>query len=427
MLVTGVIAEYNPFHKGHKYHLDEARRLTGADLIICVLSGNFTQRGEPAIANKWARARMALAEGADVVLELPLVYATQYAQGFASGAVQLLQATGVVDYLVFGSEHGNISELECLAKFLLQEKDSFPKNLRTYLSTGLPFPAARASSLMDYQQAKDIPGLKHLSARQVYSLLRHPNNVLGLEYLQAILRSKSSIQPLTIPRLGSGYHEKILRGSMTASATAIRLALRTPNWSAKLSRVLPQKSGSILKHEIDTGRAPIFIQAYESQIIGLIRRTPLLALGQIEGIKEGLENRLKRAANSCGTIECLLAKTKTKRYTHTHLQRLLIHLLLEMKKEDAQNFAPHTKPCYLRLLGFSSPGRQMLRDIKKKADLPLITRPARDLPPIIHNSIRAARMWDLESLATDLYVLAYPCHGARKAGQDYTNPLIIIE
>ncbi|NLP18393.1 MAG: nucleotidyltransferase [Firmicutes bacterium] len=427
MLVTGVIAEYNPFHKGHRYHLEEARRLTGADLIVCVLSGNFTQRGEPAIVNKWARTKMALAEGADIVLELPLVYASQHAQGFASGAVQLLQATGVVEYLVFGSEHGKIKELESLACFLLQEGDFFQKKLKTYLNTGLPFPAARASSLMDYQYARGIPGLEHLSAEELYSLVRHPNNILGLEYLQAILRLKSGIQPLTISRLSSGYHDKRLKGSTIASATAIRLALRAYNWRTKLSGVIPPKSWDLLKQEIDAGRAPIFINAFESQIISLIRRTPLPALRQIDGIREGLENRLKRAARSCGSIECLLAKMKTKRYTQTHLQRLLLHLLLGMKKEDAINFAPQTKPCYLRLLGFSPSGKKLLQTIKKKACLPLVTRPARELPAIIRHSSRAARMWDLESLATDLYVLAYPCHSARKAGQDYTNPLIITK
>jgi len=184
---------------------------------------------------------------------------------------------------------------------------------------------------------------------------------------------------------------------------------------------------NLLKQEIDAGRAPIFINAFESQIISLIRRTPLPALRQIDGIREGLENRLKRAARSCGSIECLLAKMKTKRYTQTHLQRLLLHLLLGMKKEDAINFAPQTKPCYLRLLGFSPSGKKLLQTIKKKACLPLVTRPARELPAIIRHSSRAARMWDLESLATDLYVLAYPCHSARKAGQDYTNPLIITK
>lgn len=425
--VAGVIAEYNPFHKGHGYHLKITRRLTGADCIISVLSGNFTQRGEPAIANKWARTRMALAEGVDIVLELPVVYATQHAQGFASGAVQLLAATGVVDYLVFGSEHGKISELEGLAHFLLGEGRDYQRKLRTYLNSGLPFPAARANSLMDIQRRGGIPGLEHLSSQQVYSLLRHPNNILALEYLQALLRSQSNIRPITIPRLGAGYHEENIGKTMLASARAIRSALQAHDWRVKLPRVMPQKPWGILQGEIDAGRAPIFLNSYQAQIINLIRRTPSSALGQIAGIREGLENRLKRAANSCGTIECLLAKVKTKRYTQAHLQRLLIHLLLNMTREDAKDFSPQSKPCYLRPLGFSPRGRQLLPAIKKKASLPLVTRPARHLGALICNSKRAARMWELETLATDLYVLAYPSHGERKGGQDYTHPMVIIE
>ncbi|HHW92249.1 MAG TPA: nucleotidyltransferase [Firmicutes bacterium] len=424
MLVTGVIAEYNPFHHGHSHHLKEARRLTGADFLLCILSGNFTQRGEPAVVNKWARTRMALENGADLVFELPVVYAVRHAQGFAAGAVKLLEATGVVDYLVFGSEHGHTPELKALADFLGQENLPFRERLKTYLEQGYPFPAARSMSLIDYHKQKDIPGLEGLTPEGVNTLVRHPNNILGLEYLQALKQIKSAIRPLTIPRLGAGYHEKKLT-TRIASATAIRLALHNKNRNSPLLKFMPPKAWRILLEEINEGRAPVFLDSFAPQIIALLRRTPLAELRQIAGVGEGLENRLKGVASSSGTIEALLAGLKTKRYTHTRLQRLLLHLLFNFTGEDASDFSPQREPCYLRLLGFTPRGRQLLKCIKKRATLPLVTKPARDLVPHIQTSQRTARMWELECLATDLYVLAYPCPRAHQAGQDYTQPLVI--
>ena len=328
---------------------------------------------------------MALAEGVDIVLELPVVYATQHAQGFASGAVQLLAATGVVDYLVFGSEHGKISELEGLAHFLLGEGRDYQRKLRTYLNSGLPFPAARDNSLMDIQRRGGIPGLEHLSSQQVYSLLRHPNNILALEYLQALLRSQSNIRPITIPRLGAGYHEENIGKTMLASARAIRSALQAHDWRVKLPRVMPQKPWGILQGEIDAGRAPIFLNSYQAQIINLIRRTPSSALGQIAGIREGLENRLKRAANSCGTIECI-GKVKTKRHPSPPA-KVAYTFVVNRQGRMPRTSAP-SKPCYLRP---GLHGRQLLPP--SKGLLPQ-TRPARHLGALICNSKWAARMWN---------------------------------
>ncbi|HHY36827.1 MAG TPA: nucleotidyltransferase [Firmicutes bacterium] len=424
MQVTGIIAEYNPLHYGHRHHLQEARRLTGADVLLCLLSGNFTQRGEPAVVNKWARARMALENGADLVFELPVVYAVRHAQGFASGAVKLLEATGVVDYLVFGSEHGRCTELKALADFLARENLPFRERLKTYLEQGYPFPAARAQGLIDYHKEKGIPGLEGLTPEEVKDLIGHPNNILGLEYLQALARTGSTIRPLTIPRLGAGYHEEKLTTPL-ASATAIRRTLHESGRHALLRRFMPPRAWQILREEIEAGRAPLFLDSFTSQIISLLRRTPLAELRRIDGVGEGLENRLKDAARSAGTIEDLLSGLKTKRYTRTRLQRLLFHFLFNFTGEDASDFSPQKDPCYLRLLGFNPRGQRLLKFIKKRATLPLITKPARDLLPHIRASGRTARMWELECLATDLYVLAYPCPQARRAGQDYTQPLVI--
>ncbi|HHW54215.1 MAG: nucleotidyltransferase [bacterium] len=424
MRVAGVIAEYNPLHNGHRHHLKEARRLTKADFLLCILGGNFTQRGEPAVVNKWARTRMALENGADLVFELPVVYAVRHAQGFAGGAVKLLEATGVVDYLVFGSEHGHITELKALADFLGQENPPFRERLKGYLNEGYPFPAARSMALVDYHKEKAIPGLEGLRAEEVGALIRHPNNILGLEYLQALAQTRSSIRPLTIPRLGAGYHEEKLTNRI-ASATAIRLALYENKQYPPLLKFMPARAWQILGEEIEAGRAPVFIDSFAPQIITLLRRTPLAELRQMAGVGEGLENRLKDAARSAGTIEDLLAALKTKRYTRTRLQRLLLHFLFNFTVDDARDFSPQGDPCYLRLLGFTPRGRQLLKYIKKRATLPLITKPARDLVPHIKASKRTARMWELECLATDLYVLAYPCPRSRQAGQDYTQPLVI--
>jgi predicted nucleotidyltransferase len=426
VIITGVIAEFNPFHNGHQYFLDTARKKTGADAIVCILSGNFTQRGEPAIIDKWVRTKMALQQGADLVIELPVIYAIQHAQGFASGACKLLNATGVIDYLVFGSEHGEISQLLALAKFLLAEPVAFQQYLQAYLKKGFLFPRAQATSLLDYHQAYGIPQLEHLSSNQLYTLIRHPNNILGLEYLKTLLIIESNMQPLTFTRYKADYHQPNLGSGRIASATAIRKALLSAqNWN-RIQEVIPKQCWQILHHEITAGRGPIFLNDFSPQLMTLLRRCDLADLTKIAGMDEGLEHRLQRIARAAGTIEELLRGLKTKRYTRTRLQRLLLHFLLNISRKDANLFAPATMPCYLRVLGFTAQGQKVLRYIKKRASLPLITNPVHQLPPICLHSQRASRIWELECLATDLYMLANQAISARSGGQDYTRPLLIV-
>ncbi|MDD3173479.1 MAG: nucleotidyltransferase family protein, partial [Herbinix sp.] len=202
MKVVGLITEYNPFHNGHKYHIEEAKRLTGADFAVIVMSGDFVQRGTPAIIDKYTRAEMALRNGVDLVLELPVCYATGSADFFARGAVSLLDKLGIVDFLCFGSESGDIKLLREAAQFLLETPEAFDDRLQAFLKDGLTYPAARAKALKHTLEAKE-----EVNEQALVQVLTDPNNILGIEYIKALLRFNSSIQPITIKRIAAGYHD----------------------------------------------------------------------------------------------------------------------------------------------------------------------------------------------------------------------------
>jgi predicted nucleotidyltransferase len=223
MKTIGIVAEYNPFHNGHLYQLQASRGQTGADCAVVVMSGNYTQRGEPAIVDKWARAEMALHSGADLVIELPVAYAMGSAEYFAYGAVKLLDSLNAVNMICFGSEAGSIEKLSAAAAILADEPESYKSYLKDYLSKGLSFPAARQKAISSY--CKNTYGKDDLS-----SLLKSPNNILGIEYLKALRRLKSNIVPMTIERVGNEYNQAELTGKMS-SATSIRKTIRENTWN----------------------------------------------------------------------------------------------------------------------------------------------------------------------------------------------------
>lgn len=222
MKVVGIVAEYNPFHNGHRYHIEEARKCTGADFVVVVMSGDFVQRGEPAVIDKYHRTEMALSQGADLVLELPAAFACASAEYFATGAVSLLHALGCVDTLCFGSECGHLDLLEEIADLFIQEPSEYKEYLKTALKSGYSFPAARDEALKEYF-AEDL-----VKTAQIASVLSAPNNILGIEYIKALKVLGSSIRPVTITRMGQGYHETTFSDSF-CSATALRRLLETPN------------------------------------------------------------------------------------------------------------------------------------------------------------------------------------------------------
>ncbi len=430
--VVGAVVEYNPFHNGHLHHIKEAKRLADADLSICVMSGHFLQRGEPALVDKWARAEMAVAAGVDLVLELPYAFAGQTAEVFASGATALLEATGVVTHLAFGSETTDLSLLLPVAKILATEPLAWQAFLRRYLTNGLAFPVARQKALLDYlEQDNLIPLVTNVKLQK---FLSRPNTILGLEYLKALHRMNSSMQPLPIERIGAAYHDSQLTRHGIASATAIRSNLQnawhTPlTWEKRrqtllhLKSYIPASTGKILNREFRNGRGPVFPDHFSDLLQYALRRTSSEALAGIADVREGLEHRMTTAGRTAVTWDDFLDHLKSKRFPRTTLQRILIQILIGFTKNDAIT-AKHYGPAYLRVLGFSHQGQDLLRTIKKTSTLPVVHRPAvheRELRKGCSLELAAAlRMLELDRLATDIYVLAFDDPRQRKSGQDYT-------
>lgn len=396
MQITGIVAEYNPFHNGHQYHVEQTRALQQTDGIIAVTSGNFTQRGETAVFDKWTRAQMALQCGVDLVLELPVAFAVRSAGYFASGAVQTLAATGVVDTLSCGVESANITELEQLVTFLTSESSEFQSALRHQLQLGLSFPSARQKALEQLQ----IAGSEQLQS---------PNNILALHYLQTIRQKQLPIQPLLISRLGSYDDDTVPAASQGfASASAVRKLLQKENslWQEQV----PEPVEKIIHQQLQHGYLPMQNDNFSQILFTLLRRSTPEELEQILEIKEGLENRIYTAAHQTESLSDLCAAIKSKRYTYTRIQRTLIHLLLNMTRQmDWQ------EPLYLRVLGFNSTGRKILKEMKRKAQLPILIRPARQ-----RNQLDgvAQQMLALDCRATNLYMLGYSLPFLRKPNLD---------
>ncbi len=292
MKVAGLIVEYNPFHNGHLYHLEQSKKLTGADCIVCIMSGNFIQRGEPALVNKWARAKMALLSGADLVIELPLVYAMSSAEFFAYGAVSILNSLNIVDYLCFGSESGSIDELDNIADILVWEPQAYKELLKNHINKGISFPSARQKALADYLNIGSAS----------LNILSESNNILAVEYLKALKRTESQITPVTIKRINNTYNTCDLTGNIS-SATAIRRNFfnligaqicgdtspdTSPEISAEISAALTHTSSTILKSEFEAGRGPIFSQYYENLIICLLRKMDKKEISLLPYVSEGM-------------------------------------------------------------------------------------------------------------------------------------------
>lgn len=411
MTTVGIIAEYNPLHNGHVHHFEEAKRLSGANRAVVVMSGPFTQRGEPAVAGKRARTEMALAMGADLVLELPVAYALQPAEWFAFGAVSLLDATGVVDSLCFGSEAGSLAQLLPLAAFLAEESSELKDALRRQMAEGASFPAAFSRAAAEAWAA---PGENSPEAAMAAELLRQPNNSLGLHYLIALQRLGSAIKPLTVPRTGAGFHDPLRPGSPIASATAIRRLLLDGGSPAAY---LPAYSGEILAREQAAGRGPVQAEAFAPQLRHALLTRSAAELRGLLDVNEGLEHRVKKVLPGLEpfSVAGLLQALKSKRYTHTRLQRMLMHILLNHGKEELSPARLAEGPAYIRVLGFRDSGRDLMKAMKRAASLPVITSAARFDHPMLERDVQAAAV----------HAAAYHPSASRELFADYLEPPVM--
>ncbi|MDQ0482778.1 nucleotidyltransferase [Guptibacillus hwajinpoensis] len=360
MKTAGVIVEYNPFHNGHLYHLNETRKVTGADVVVAVMSGSFLQRGEPAFVDKWSRTRMALQNGVDIVIELPYVYATQKAEIFAKGAISLLSSIGV-DELCFGSESGSIHEIQNTVAFVDSHEKEYNERIKYFMSEGNSYPKATSLAFQSLQGHEDVLDLSQ------------PNNILGFQYVRAIHAQNVPIRPTTILRTKAGYHDQELTDTKIASATGIRNEL--------LSKGSPLESIQAYVPEPTYNELQQYKETYSTfhgwhKLYHLLRYKLLTAspvkLASIYEAEEGLENRLITMAKTAPTFQDFMVAVKTKRYTWTRIQRFALHILTETTKEEMRPALEDRAP-YLRLLGMSGIGRSYLNEIKNSLPVPLVS------------------------------------------------------
>ncbi|WP_454190533.1 nucleotidyltransferase [Paenibacillus sp. Marseille-Q7038] len=403
---VGLIVEYNPMHNGHVYHLEESKGLTQSSAVVAVMSGHFLQRGEPAIVSKWARTEMALAMGVDLVLELPAAYAVQPAEWFAYGAVATLHHTGVVDSLCFGSESGELAPLMELADLLASEPQALASLLQQQLASGASYPAAYAAAAAALAPGNDPAG--------ALALLKQPNNTLGLHYLIALRRLGSAITPFTAQRTGAGYHDAMPGTGSIASATAVRRLLLGKDGLAAAAPYVPAEVLAILQREWQNGRAPVNLERYRDALFTqLVTKSPE-ELARFGEVTEGLEYRLLKLLPQLPelSIHALLEAIRTKRYTKTKLQRMLTHILLHHEKEKMTPDILRQGPHYIRVLGFTDKGQALLKEMRKKATLPIVIKTS----AFEHDQLT----WDQQ--ATAVYGMGMPKPDPRLLYQDFYEP-----
>ena len=375
MNITGIIAEYNPFHNGHLYHLSKARQVTNADYIVVIMSGDYMQRGTPALLDKYTRAQMALQAGADLVLELPTLFACGGAEFFAEGAIGILDDLGSINALCFGAETANQKQLDFIADQFLLETSAFKERLRTLLSEGMTYPKARSNAFLESL---------HESERLEYEfILKTPNNILGIEYTKALKRRKSSIKPYPITRMNSGYHDKTLPKEGFCSATAIRNSIHSLQ---SLPQNEIQKQIEILKTQMPTTSLELLLSALEQKKFVFENDFSMLLQYKLLQTKScvpyadwnlELSNRLYQVYSPSQSFLELATALKSRQYTLTRIQRALLHVILDIQEKDlslAKQLGFHS---YAKVLGFKKTSSPLLKQLRKTASIPVIQQLAK--------------------------------------------------
>ncbi|MDR3278843.1 MAG: nucleotidyltransferase family protein [Oscillospiraceae bacterium] len=383
MKIAGIICEYNPIHAGHLRHIEQTRRALGADAaVVCVMSGSFVQRGEPAVFQKHVRAEAAVRGGADLVLELPLPYALSSAEGFARGAVRLLDSLGVLDVLSFGSECGELAPLAEAAEAM--QSDLAAAHTKRALGRGLAYAAAR-------QTAADAV----LGARS--GILRSPNNLLALQYLTALREARSSIAPMTFLRepgvSSSQIRERADYGALPASASAL------------------------FRRETDAGRGPVSVESLDAAMLSRLRMLDEAAFAAAPGAGEGLHDRVLRFARSEPSVRLVCEKSKTKRYVMSRIRRVVLSACLGLAAGDDDGAPP-----YVRVLAANGTGRAVLNRVKASSPLPILTKPA----AAKRLTGAAAALFRKEASASDFYALAFRAEADRAGGREWRIGPVIL-
>lgn len=423
---AGIIAEYNPFHNGHHYQIQELRRLTGADYVVVAMSGDFVQRGEPAIFDKYTRTRMALCGGADLVVELPVLFATSSAEDFSSCGVALLEKLGV-DLLCFGSESGDLKKLQKAAEILVKEPEAWKIRLKEHLKKGETYPTARSLATTEYTKDPELA-----------ALLSSPNNILAIEYLKALKKRSSPVTPVTIQRQGAGYHDtrleqeesfrSVSENKFFASASAIRSLIQNNGFDSdaiteKLRSQIPATTLSALISEgaLDT---PVF-----PDDLTTLLNFRLLSLTQeqkgfstFSDLSPELASRLAKQTLQFASCTERIDHLKTKGYTYTRISRALLHLLLGITSEQVFHARSLDYAPYARILGFQKSSALLLSHLREKSQIPLITKTA-DAGKLLTPD--ALDILETDFFASHLYQAILAGKG-RHIRNEYTKSVIIV-
>ena len=414
--VCGIIAEYNPLHNGHAEHIRLAKEKTNSDYVVAVMSGDFTQRGEPAIADPWSRARMALAAGVDIVFELPECYAVQPAEWFAFGGVLLLHSLGVVSHIAFGAENPDVDMLSRIDDAICPEPAALSQAIRDDLSKGHAHPRAREHSVIALRNELKLP----YSDEDIHAVLSSSNNILAMHYLRAIKTLQSSLCPVAIQRLGGRYLAENLEESRFNSATAIRKEMiengRIPIES------LPSSTFSILQSLQANGQRFIGLDNLSDLVLYRLRIASADQLAQLPDMREGLEALLWKKAQYTSTLSELVDATLSKRYTRARLQRFLIHALLGITQQNI-DMLRETRPMAARVFGMRQRAFPLMRQIHEKASLPVVTRPGRFHPADAPTHF----LWQTNLLASDIIALTSDKNELRKGRRCLTEPMVVVE
>lgn len=405
--ILGIVSEYNPFHNGHLMHLQKSKELTHTDFTIAVMSGNFVQRGDTSIVDKWTKAEIALKSGVDLVIELPTLYAISSAENFADGAIKILNSLGIVDYVSFGSEIGEITPLDDVASVLYKEPKEFSSLITRQLRSGLSYPKARELAIQMYFG----------SSQKYTDVLENPNNILGIEYLKSLKRLKSPITPITLKRKYSDYNSNDIKSGI-ASATAIRTMLQK---GKNIHYVVPYETYELLEEKKKYGQIIPSLSIFSKEIIYTLRKMTLSEIATLPDVSEGLENKIKAAANTSNNLEELILKIKSKRYTQSRIQRILLYALLNISEKDIA-MSKKQMP-YIRVLGFNKNGKKIISAIaNQNPKLQIIVSVKKFMENNTDKHLHTMISKDI--FASNVYTLGYEYNST--ANLDYTHKVVEI-
>lgn len=414
MKTIGIIAEYNPFHNGHRYHIETAKKQTNADYVIVILSGNYVQRGEPAITNKYSRTKMALENGADLVFELPVAYATASAEGFAFGAISLLHSLGFVDAVCFGCETPSLSHLETIVDILSKEPDWYRSSLQNFQKQGLTFPLAREKAILSHFSKENITTI---SSEVLQDILSNPNNILALEYMKALKQLSSPIKPVAIQRKDAGYHCTSLNKSIV-SATAIRTEYNRTKEIAFLSPYVPANVISVLK-EAENHTFPVLADDFSHVLSYKLLFTENFT--EYGSVTPDFSNRIKKCYAPTLSFTELAQQLKSKNTVYTGVCRNLLQILLNLKGINYK-----ISPPYLRLLGFKKSATKLLNKGKSSVfspSIPIITKVS-DYKKILSED--AQHIFEMDIAATHLYnSICFEKFGYAVKQEEKQGPVIV--